>query len=263
MKSRFFGKTVFSYAVLTIFFIACQKEPNHSLALDQNRTSSSARPQAIARSNDLVVKTFTTADRTYSFFYSPNGTVDSVLVTGSRSYAYRVTYKGSHLDSVYLVDNGRIVSTNSNFEYKGNLITSFDYFDRIDNLLYPWTYSLTYDSQRRIQSIERSYQNKVLNQVQISYDNNGNITTWNDFTSNSATYTYDIGLNPLHLIPDLFVIMVEEHWIWEYSLSQHNSISKTYFAGQSLTYQNQYNGSGQLVAKSFSNNSNNFSFTYQ
>jgi len=133
MKRVLFGQKTFLYATLIfLLFTACQKE-NIQLADSQpNGTVSAERPKAIARSNDLVVQTFTRvisgSPRQYQFVYSPNGSLDSIVVTGMPNYVYRVFYKGSHLDSVILVQDNRIVSTVGDFQYKGSLITAFFYF---------------------------------------------------------------------------------------------------------------------------------------
>jgi len=266
MKRVLFGQKTFLYATLIfLLFTGCQKE-NIQLADSQpNGTVSAERPKAIARSNDLVVQTFTRvmsgSARQYQFVYSPNGSLDSIVVTGMPNYVYHVFYKGSHLDSVILVQDNRTVSTVRDFQYKGSLITGFQYFDLINNFPFPWTYSFGYDSQKRINVIERSYQNHFQYHKEFIYDANDNIVN-----GNGANYSYDDQLNPLHLVPDLFAVMFEEQWVWEFVLSLHNSVSKIYSAGPMVLYQNLYNNLGQLVGKRFYDNgqsgNNAFSFTY-
>jgi len=266
MKRILFGQSSFLLATLFFLLTACQKEKTQSFDSQPNGTVSSNRPQAIARSNDLVVQTFTRAwpgnsPRQYRFVYASNGSLDSIVVTGTPNYVYRVFYKGSHLDSVILVQNNRTVSTVRDFQYQGNLITGFHYFDRINNFPFPWTYSIGYDNQKRTSVIERSYLNNLQYRKEFLYNANDNI-----ISSNGAIYTYDDELNPLHLVPDLFAIMFEETWVWEFVLSLHNSVSKTNSVGPAVQYQNQYNNSGQLVGKSFydvnQNGNNAFSFGY-
>jgi len=267
MTIKLLRQNKFFYATVIILLLtACQKEKLQSSDLQPNGTVSAQNSKAIARPNDLVVQTFTrgmsgNSARQYRFVYSSNGSLDSIVVTGLPNYVYRVFYKGSHLDSVILVQDNRTVSTVKDFQYKGNLITGFNYFDRINNYPFPWMYSFGYDNQKRITVIQRSFLNTLEYSREYSYDANDNI-----ISGNGATYTYDDQLNPLHFVPDLFAIMFEEQWIWEFVLSLHNSVSKTSSAGPVVRYQNLYKSSGQLVGKLFYDNgqsgNNDFSFTY-
>jgi hypothetical protein len=268
MKRILFGQNKFIYAALLFcLFTACRKEKLQPFDSQPNGTVNSNRPKAIARSNNLVLQTFTryqqgNISRQYSFFYAPNGKLDSIAAVGGISYVYRVVYKGSHMDSISLIENNRLVSTVRDFDYKGNLITSFNYFARINNQPFPFVYSVTYDNQKRITSIERTYQNVFQGSSEFIYDGNNDVERMN-----GATYMHDDELNPLYTVPDLFAIMFEEHWIWEFAFSLHNSVSKTPSTGQVVYYQNQYNMSNQLVLKNFydvnQNGNNSFSFTYQ
>jgi hypothetical protein len=268
MKRTLFVQKSFFYATLIfLLFTGCQKEQLQALDSQPNGTVSSNRPKAIARSNDLVVQTFTrdmtgNPPRQYRFVYAANGNLDSIVAAGGVNYVYRVYYKGSHLDSVILVQDNRIVSTVRDFQYKGNLITSYNYYNRIGNQPFPTVYSVEYDKQKRIITIQTHFLNTWQEPKRFTYDANDNVVSMNN-----ATYVYDDQLNPLHLVPDLFAIMFEEQWIWEFALSLHNSVSKTYSNGQLVQYQNQYNDSGQLVGKKFfdtnSNGNNTHSFTYQ
>ena len=263
MKRRFFNKPAFYVILSAGVIIACQKESLQPLSTDAASTLSSVRPEAIAKTNGLALKAFSRNNRTYHLQYSPNGLLDSIIVTGRHPYVYRVRYKGAHLDSVVLVDGGREVFVHRNFKYKGSLISGYDYYDRLYNVPYPWTYTYTYDRQKRMTGFQRWHYNQLVNRSDFSYDTADNIVTWNDFSSFSANYTYDSQLNPLHLIPDLFAIMIEDQWIREYSFSAHNSVTQTFFSGGGLSFQNQYNSEGQLVAKLLSDNGPGLSFSYQ
>lgn len=260
--------------VTTILFTACKKEiqPQNNSVREQKNIAAGQR-SVKAESKNLVLETFTHTvnnfSRQYHFMYTPNGRLDSIVVSQtSMHYTYNVFYKGSRIDSVHLEQNGIIVSTVTNFQYKGNLITGFDYFDRLRNQPYPTHYAITYDQQKRISSIDRMSSTIVEDHKEFTYDVNDNLIVWNETGFlKYATFTYDEKLNPLHFIPELFAIMFEEQWIWEYSFSLHNSITETYLNGPTVTYQNQYNNSGQIVSKVFtdinSNEVNTFSFTYR
>jgi len=262
--------------LFSLLFTACQKETTQQSNSDQQLIGGNAvQKKAVASAKDLVLQTFThddaaNAPRQYQFVYSSNGNVDSIVVTGDQAYVYRVFYKGARLDSVNLVQNGAIVSTIRDFQYHGNLITGFNNFDRTRNAPIPTAYAITYDHQKRIRTIERAFQNTVDSHQEFTYDASDNVIEWSEtgaLFSKSATYSYDVGFNPLHFVPDLFAIVVEEQWIWNYAFSLHNSVSKAYSDGVQVTYQNRYNPSGQLVTKTFtdanSNGSNTFSFTYR
>ena len=265
MKAHISASTAFSCLLfITIFLSACQKEKVQPVSVEPGATLTSQRPQAIAKTNNLVLKTFTHDARTYSFYYAPNGRVDSVIVTGDEEYAYRAAYKGNHLDSVVLIHDGLIESVNRNFQYKGDLIVGFDYFLRIYNSIYPWNLSVTYDDQKRIVSIDRSYQGKVESHNVWTYNDRDDVVNILGLYGGDGSFTYDNKLNPLHFVPNLFVLFVEEPYIWEYTFSLHNSISKTISGGRTKTYVNQYNDAGQLTRKTLIDYRNvTFFFTYQ
>jgi hypothetical protein len=265
MKANISVSKAFSWLVcISIFVTACEKEKPQAVTVDPNATITSERSQAIAKTNNLILQAFTRDSRTYHFYYSPNGMVDSIVATGDDQYVYRAWYKGNHLDSVILLDDGRIVSVHRNFQYKGDLIVGYDYFDRIDNYPFPWSSSVLYDAQKRIVSIQRAHQNNLVGHQQWTYNANNDVVNRTGFGSDDGSYGYDSKLNPLHMVPDLFVLFVEESYIWEYSFSEHNSISKTIVGRPTLTYTHQYNGAGQLATKTFTDyRTHTFSFTYQ
>jgi hypothetical protein len=264
MTTNISASTAFSYLLLiAISLSACGKEQVQPATVEPGATLTSQRPQAIAKTNNLVLKTFTRAGRTYHFNYSPKGKVDSIVITGDQEYVYRATYKGNHLDSVILFHHGQIVSVNRNFQYKGNLIVGYDYFDRIDNFPFPWSSSIEYDTQNRIVSIQRAYHDKIVDRMQWTYNANGDVVNRTGFGSDDGSYSYDSGLNPLHMVPDLFVLFVEESYISEYCFSVHNLVTKINPAWPTITYTNQYNDAGQLISTSTSYRWINFSFTYQ
>ena len=253
-----------SLSFIVFFLVACQKEKVQPVTVEPGATVTSQRPQVIAKTNDLVLKSFTRNGRTYHFYYAPNGKVDSIVVTGDEQCAYRAFYKGNHLDSVILIHDGLIESVHRNFQYKGDLIASYDYFLRKDNNPYPWYYSFAYDAQNRIVSVKAMWQSILALQVLCSYDNNGDMIHSNDGIDKDVSYTYDSHLNPLHLVPNLFALFVEEPYIWEYCFSLHNSISKAIPACPTIMYTNQYNEAGQLTRKTWVDHwTTTFSFTYE
>jgi hypothetical protein len=264
MKRSFFGfKAAVYFGLIMVSLLSCQKETVQPGTIAPTATVSSESSHGMAVSNNLVPQTFTRNGRTYHFYCQPNGRVDSIVATGDHPYVYRVVYKGSHLDSVILVDRGRIVSTHRNFQYKGELITGYDYFDRIDKVPYPWSLSVSYDAQKRIVAIDRKFQGKVQTHKEWIYNVNDDVVNTINSSGGDGSYTYDSGLNPLHMVRDLFALFVEEPFIWEYCFSLHNMVSKAIPGGLTITYINEYNGLGQLIRQSLSDHTTSFAFTYQ
>jgi hypothetical protein len=252
---------------LLLLTTACQKErlqgepmAAQKAALQVSGNKNTAR--------NLQLKEMTFGDRHYLFVYNRRGDVDSVIVSGDIEYVYKVYYKGSHIDSVNLLTNGQITSTNTNFQYQGNLITSFDYFYRAGYYPFPHSFYFTYDNQKRIQTIS---DNSPAAPEELTYDSGNNVIGWSrPAGSYTATYTYSDKLNPLYYVDNLFAIFVEEHFIYEYAFSQHVSITKTYSdisqTNVLVSYNNQYNSLGQLISKTFFENNgtgkNVYTFTY-
>jgi hypothetical protein len=259
--------------LFSLLLTACKKEIQPQINSTPDMESIAAGQKNIkAESKNLVLESFThtigSFDRKYQFVYAPNGRVDSIIVSDNslQRYVYVVFYKGYHIDSVNLVQNNAIVSTFVNFQYKGNLIIGFDYFFRIFGFPLPNSFTVTYDKQKRIQSIKAIFLNTINSNQEFTFDEQDDVIFWKEtafFTS--ANYTYDDKLNPLHFVPDLFAFMLEERWMWQYIFSLHNITTITYSSGQTVTYQNQYNSSGQLIKTSFTDNNqvNNFIYTYK
>jgi YD repeat-containing protein len=257
-------KPICVVAALVCFLTACQKQ---NLLEDKSSSPdlASARTKNGTNGKKFLLKEFVNDDavnapRHYLFFYAQNGRLDSIQVTGDIEFTYRVFYKGSRIDSVNLVENGTIVSTNTHFQYKGNRIIKFDYYCRRCGQPeeFPSVRTFEYDTKGHIIKA---------GDEQLNYDGDDNVLEWTkSFAPNSATYTYDSNLNPFYNVKDLFAIVVEEAYLWEYSFSKHNSISKTYAGGENVAYQNQYDDWGRLISKTFydvnQNGNNSFSFTY-
>jgi len=250
---------VLAFVASLATFTACKKDLEQNIS-DQKQSVNLGIKQSNLNSKDLVLKAFSFGGRTYTIFYGPGGRVDSIrAMSNTLQYSYIVYYKGSRIDSVNLVLNGLIQSTNTNFQYKGNVITSFDYYYRGYSLPYFTTYTYTYDSKKRIQTLQATIMNTIISgPEQLNYDENNNVIEWTN-TRSTTQYTYDNKLNPLYLVPNLFAIVVEEHFLWEFSFSQYNSISKS-STGTNVLYQNKYSNSGRLISKTYSGSG--FTFTY-
>lgn len=251
--------TVFLFSIV---MISCKKQD--IISRDQSATIANGIPaaekQSIAGKKDFRIMGFLRNGRTYDFYYNQNGDIDSVQAReGMLRYTYKVYYKGSHIDSVNLVMNGVIQSTNTNFSYKGKWITSYDYYQRVLNFSpIPVTHTFNYDNKNRITSICYGQFSPCEYSEQYVYNENNDVS---DFTSSigslSATFTYDTKLNPVQFIPGAFAIFVEEGFLLLPGLSEHNSLTKTYSSGLVVNYNNQYDSMGRLVSRSFYDNNQN------
>lgn len=249
-------------ACLVPVFVCCNKETVIREDLDSDKTDENLKT---GMSKEWVLKEMIHEDsynlpRHYVFYYNHRRSVDSIQVSGNANYTYKVYYKGSKIDSVTLVQNGVIQSVNTNFQYKGNTISYYDYYCRICGQQTPNTYLFNYDHKKKIISIEKDGNPYM----QLTYDNYNNVIQWN--STSQSTFTYDNQPNPLYYVNNLFALFVEEPFIWYYAFSQHNSTSRSYAGGTTIFYQNEYNTSGQLVTKSFNdpqeNGQNTYSFLY-
>jgi hypothetical protein len=187
---------------------------------------------------ELKLKELIHNSRHYQFYYNKRGDVDSISVhEGTIHYVYSVVYDGWRIDSVSTLDLGELVSIHNDFEYdKKKRITAFKYRYRTEGV--PADYFepriVTYDNKGRIAS---------LNNSTFTYDANNNIAT-----GFGASFTYDNYPNPLYFIDNLFAMVVEEYFLWEFILSPHNMTSRI-SGGSEITYDNEYDSHHRLIRK--------------
>lgn len=204
--------------------------------------------------------------RHYQFTYDKKGHVDhiKVLEDDELIYTYDATYRNGRLQSAELVENGAVVSENSEFEFddRGN-ITGFTYIWWIEGL--PGgartEFNFTYDDQNRVVSASAD---GTLRET-YTYDNEDNLIKMIS-SSRETTFTYDDGFNPLSLVPDLFALMVEEHFFWELSFSDHNSLTRHEVNTNNMvvnhtTYSNEYDRFFRLIRKT-AEEGEEFTFSY-
>lgn len=188
--------------------------------------------------------------RSYVISYNKQGDIDSInaqdLQPGTTKYTYLVYRTNSKLDSVHLVNKGRAESVITNIQYKGNLIVQSDYWFQRPNQPYPYVRPLYYDNKKRL--LNTTTQNKLI------YDESGAIIASNNpnHPESSYTYTDDDHINPLHLVPDFFLVLIEDYNIVEFWYNPFNTTSRIKKDGShSVFYQNEYNNKGQLVKKTW------------
>ncbi|WP_143097827.1 hypothetical protein [Chitinophaga sp. CF118] len=238
MKKQTF---IIAVACSILFLIACNK--SDYLENPFQKEKNKQKP---------FLKEIIHATRNYSFHYDHMGYIDSISVIDLHlTYVYRVAHHGKRIDSVSLVEDAAIVSTNGNIKYDNmGRITQFTYYPRYDPLVSVNVITLTYDYNGQIKKIAYS-SNGSTHYDTLTFDNHSNLIRWAQ-PQNLSTFTYATGLNPLYYIDDLYVMFTEEKSFWQYLFSQHNSITKYLQDGvnyETTSYQNLYDGHHRLIKK--------------
>jgi hypothetical protein len=199
-----------------------------------------------ARKKMAPVSVFSVNDRDYDFIYDDSGRLSSIIVTsgGDLMYQYIVHYKGDQFVGADLVENGEVVSSNTNFEFdKKGRILAYDYvFFYVPEFPEGITEhnTLMYDQKGNLVG---------MNGVEfLGYDPHRNIVLWHD---DSFEYDHKTS-NPLNSIPNLWLVFVEEFGYAQLILSADLSTSKTITnvsSTSTTTYTHQYNSAGQLISK--------------
>lgn len=191
--------------------------------------------------------------RTYDFVYDQQGLID--YIDTDAGYMYQVTYEDDKLVSSAVVENGESVSKNHNFKYdkKGNII---EYTYTLHGDGYSSGHTITYDNRSRLTSISnesgtRDYTYNKKNDVVKSVS-----------SGSEVTYTYDKKSNPLNRVPDLFFLVVEEAFLWEYILSEDNFVTRKE-DGTTTIYVNEYDAFNRLIKKYAESPTDGFTFVYE
>lgn len=218
---------------VVVFFLLFSCSPDQEITpFNDSATSMSAVSQLMG---------FNANGRQYNFYYNGDNLVDSIAVGDPVIYTYIVSYNDQAIESVNLRDGGEIVATNDQFTFdkKGN-ITSYRYTFFLPDLEegISQTVDVTYDKRGRISNLTGP----------ITYDNQSNITLWQQ-GSFSSQYSYEKSINPLYGVENLFVMLVEETYYWDYILSKHNSITKVTNGGTPIEFVNEYDKRKRLVSK--------------
>jgi YD repeat-containing protein len=254
MKQRFFlAVCIKAIILICLVFTSChEQEIVPSVKTQQLITAASSAE--FTKMSSVPMSSFTFNGRTYSFVYDEQGRVSSInVVQGTIQYQYVAHYEGDRLVSADLIENGQVMSSNTNFEYgKKGVILSYDYV----SYFYPefpegivQHQTLSYNSRG---DIVRTQDNS-----ELTYDGHRNVVQWG-----STQFTYDKGLNPFSVFPDLWILFVEEPFLMEFTLSENNSTSRTN-GGVIIDYVNEYNEQGQLISKTgYSNGQVNDTITF-
>jgi hypothetical protein len=222
--------------VLMATLVACQKEiippKDEAIASEEGKI---LHDDASARKipSRYQLAEFIYYSVRYRLYYNQKQNVDSIELF----YPYRpdpITYRvhfkdrGTRMDTVILIVDGEWISRHTNFHYdKKGRITQYTYYPNLpweeDPNAYAKTYTITYDNKDRVTSI---------NGVLFTYDRNDDLVQiQNGPDTYSFTYSNASPVNPLHYVPNLFAIMIEEHGVWEFTISKHNPEVKIYPPG--------------------------------
>jgi hypothetical protein len=248
-------KILFITLLLVAVFTGCNEELLDEL-LDRKGVAKKTR-----------LKEMTRDGRRYQFAYDNKGHVDYITAVegGQTIYTYDVTYKRKKLFLVQLVEQGNVVSENSNFEFdeSGNIIeyTYTQYIEGVPEGV-STVNNLQYDDQNRLIFLTSDGSPSGREWI---YDNEDNVTR-STTSGSETTYTYDNKRNPLNMVPDLFFLVVEETGYWEFIVSKHNSVTRSHFTSWNnqtvnTTYTNEYDQYSRLVRKT-EDSGNEFTFTY-
>ncbi|KAA2238755.1 hypothetical protein F0L74_21305 [Chitinophaga agrisoli] len=237
MKKQCF---VIAFACAALFMAACNKHDLPNIPKDKR----------------FLVKELKYGDRNYAFRYDHDGFIDTIAVSGVHgfSYVYQVARHGARIDSVALIRNGAVESTNADIRYdqKGRII-GFTYYLYAFYQPFPSVITLTYGPSGNIATITRNSTGGT-DLDTLTFNHRNDLQRWTqDWGSREVTtFTFDAYQNPLHYIDGLFVMFVEETFFWEYIFSEHNSTGKVrqYLnITEVTTIQNQYDTHQRLIKK--------------
>lgn len=246
--------TIAGFTTIVIMLFSCQKE---ELDLSRSLTENSENKSIKNTKKKDRLKEFEHWGRRYVMFYNNRNELDSVVAkhADGYSYVYRVFYTASRMDSIQLIDRGKLVSVTTNIRYKGDLIIQTDYWSgRANGQPFPEVRQFTYDNKKRIL-------NSTIGD-QFTYDENGFlISTVNTrIPSFTASFNSDDRPNPLHNVPYLFLVMIEDYNMAQFCYNPYNVVKETRATGLVINYQNQYDQDGRLVKKSWAEG--NFAWDY-
>lgn len=213
-----------------------------------------------ANEKEFTLKKLVHGTKEYTFYYNKKRGLDSVGLTDVKDKAvYKVVRRSNNrIDSVIFIRNGSAVWYNTNVQYDnaGNII-QFEY-DGIPPGPFPEPVIITYN-QDKVHSITKinNYLSYLSTYDTVTYNQHNDIVRWASAIPRSELvdvrdFTYDTKYNPLYFIEDLLIVFSEDQFLWEFFLSQHNSLTQ-YFQLYNVTvnYKNTYDRKNRLIKKVF------------
>ena len=236
-----------SNILLSVFFLlsilfSCSETEQLVPATTAQQDGTDARVSAMGKKLKTPITSFTISGRTYEVEYNEAGLISLINAyqDGVLLYQYYAYYEGEQLVRADLVENGQVMSSNTNFQYDsdGNVI-AYDYVSYFfpefpEGLVEPKTVLLNADG--RLASFES---------MPLTYDKKGNV-----IAVGTTSYTYDKNVNPLSVQDDLWLLLVEEPGYALYTLSPNNTTSVTYGNGERGVYINEYDKKKRLLWQS-------------
>ncbi|HLO81580.1 MAG TPA: hypothetical protein VK166_11505 [Chitinophagaceae bacterium] len=237
-------KTVF-LSIFALALYSCSKDETNSLQPDLLKANAAAKVPSKPYQGTRI-KEIRTQGRSYVISYNKQGQIDSINAEdnypGGSKYKCVAFYTATRLDSVQLINRGRTESVTTNIRYHGNLIVQTDYWTQRPYQPYPFVRPLYYDNKKRLLN--------SMTQDKFTYNEAGAIIASENssYSGFNYTYTVDYNINPLHLIPNFFVVLIEDYNIVEFWYNPYNTTSALRADGMSSSfYHNEYNHKGQLV----------------
>jgi hypothetical protein len=236
-------------AIALFSFYSCQKE-EHSIFNSESLKADADTRVPKNPYKGTRIKEIRSWYRSYVISYNKHGDIDSINAqdhyTGTSRYKCIAYYTKSKLDSIQLINGGRVESATTNIQYKGDLIVQTDYWFQRPGQPYPIVRPLHYDNKKRLLNSNL--------QGNFTYDDAGAIVELSNpvYPEYGQIYTVDYNINPLHLVPNFFLVLIEDYNIAEFWYNPYNTTSQISKDGKiAFFYHNEYNEKGQLVKKSW------------
>jgi hypothetical protein len=244
-------KHLFAIISFVLVLLSCKKENIDlqgtlltDISATSNKNSKSVLPKRIWHAHLHYAYT-------WDFFYNQRGLIDSIDFVAESYYygkwrmGYKVYYSGTRLDSVVNTRWGEVWNVLQNIKYENGLIVEADFYeDKIFNKP-PRKWNIEYDKKKRPL-------NSPLGE-KIYYNEKGQLIYYTHPYSSelNASITSDNNVNPMHQIPDLNIILLNEYETAMAWYNPNNVTSITYTNGEKVGVYNTFDYFGNLIIRSY------------
>jgi hypothetical protein len=244
-------KHLFSIISIVLILSSCKKENidlQDTLLTDiseaSNRNSKAALPKRIWHAHFHYAYT-------WDLFYNKKGLIDSIdyvsdsYYYGKSKMGYKVYYSGTRLDSVVNTRYGQVWNVLRNIKYENGLIVQADFYENKIFYTPPRTWRIEYDKKKRPL-------NSPLGE-KFYYNDNGQLIYYTHpyVPGRNASFTSDNKVNPMHQIPDLGIILMNEYETAMACYNPNNITSITYASGEKVDVYNTFDYFGNLIIRSY------------